>query len=80
MCMIVLFVLPLTKLIIGARYVNECPTSPWLPTYMLGGGTLQLCFLLVLVYRPLRKPLALGVLGLTVLIWMLIGIIPLTIY
>lgn len=74
MCMIVLFVLSLTKLIIGARYVNECPTNPWLPTYMLVGGTLQLCFWLVLVYRPLRKPLALGVLGLTVLIWMMIGI------
>lgn len=74
MCIIVLFVLPLTKLIMGSRYINECPTNPWLPTYMLVGGILQLCFLLVLVYRPLRKPLTLGILGVTVLIWMMIGI------
>ncbi|CAG9767207.1 unnamed protein product [Ceutorhynchus assimilis] len=73
MCLVVHLALPLAKVIFGARYVNSCPTNDWLPTYMLVGGLLQLGFLLVLVYKPLRQPALLGCVGMGIIIWMLVG-------
>ncbi|KAL1488941.1 hypothetical protein ABEB36_014726 [Hypothenemus hampei] len=66
-------ILPLIKIIFGARYVQDCPTNDWLPRYMLIGGFLQICFVIILIYKPFREPFVLTAVGLAVFIWMIIA-------
>ena len=60
---VVLFsAVPIAMICMGALYQDQCPMEPWIPTFMIVGGSLSLLsILLVLIMqaaKSLKKPLA----------------------